>query len=164
MKKPNKKEHLNLLLSAFLILAFIVCANFFAGFTSSMPTMTAQLINIAVYAVFGLLLFYATRVGDGKAVFRFLASLAAFMPLHNVVAADALTGKLSVITSLAAVAVGYGIPYSFVSGFELEGYKADDEEETVVKGGVQADLADSDIAAAEEAEEAGLQNLDVDGE
>ncbi|MEE1106106.1 MAG: hypothetical protein UH083_09120, partial [Ruminococcus sp.] len=71
MKKPNKKEHLNLLLSAFLILAFIVCANFFAGFTSSMPTMTAQLINIAVYAVFGLLLFYATRVGDGKAVFRF---------------------------------------------------------------------------------------------
>ena len=100
MKKPNKKEHLNLLLSAFLILAFIVCANFFAGFTSSMPTMTAQLINIAVYAVFGLLLFYATRVGDGKAVFRFspltllilvlpsvfiiVASLAAFMPLHNV--------------------------------------------------------------------------------
>jgi hypothetical protein len=180
MKKPNKKEHLNLLLSAFLILAFIVCANFFAGFTSSMPTMTAQLINIAVYAVFGLLLFYATRVGDGKAVFRFspltllilvlpsvfiiVASLAAFMPLHDVVAADALTGKLSVITSLAAVAVGYGIPYSFVSGFELEGYKADDEEETVVNGGVQADLADSDIAAAEEAEEAGLQNLDVDGE
>jgi len=181
MKKPNKKEHLNLLLSAFLILAFIVCANFFSGFTSSMPTMTAQLINIAVYAVFGLLLFYATRVGDGKAVFRFspltllilvlpsvfiiVASLAAFMPLHDVVAADALTGKLSVITSLAAVAVGYGVPYSFVSGFELEGYKADDaEEEAFVKGGVEADVADSDIAAAEEAEEALLQNQDIDAE
>ena len=159
MKKPNKKEHLNLLLSAFLILAFIVCANFFAGFTSSMPTMTAQLINIAVrFSPLTLLILVL------PSVFIIVASLAAFMPLHNVVAADALTGKLSVITSLAAVAVGYGIPYSFVSGFELEGYKADDEEETVVKGGVQADLADSDIAAAEEAEEAGLQNLDVDGE
>ena len=68
MRKPDKREHLNLFFSAFSILAFIVCANFFAKFTESMDPTVGRLITIAVYAVFGLLLFYATRVGDGKAV------------------------------------------------------------------------------------------------
>ena len=71
MKKLGKKDHLNLFFSAFLVLAFIVCAYFFSGFSSSMDALSGQLVMIAVYAVFGLLLFYATRVGDGKAVFRF---------------------------------------------------------------------------------------------
>ena len=175
MRKPDKKEHINLLFSAFLILAFIICANFFSNFTASMDSVTGQLINIAVYTVFGLLLFYATRVGDGKAVFRFspftflfmvlpslfiiAASLAEFMPLHANFAADMLTGKISVITTMAAVALGYGIPYSFISGFELrvEGEEEDDEAEKVLKGGIEADLYDeNDEAEDEEAEESGL--------
>ena len=178
MKKPGKKEHVNLFFSAFLIIAFIICANFFAGFTSSMNTTLSQLVSIAIYAVFGLLLFYATRVGDGKAIMRFspltliflvipalfiiVASLAPFMPLHDVFAADSLTSKISVITSLAAVALGYGIPYCFVSGFELAFDDApaaaeEDESEKTVKGGVAEDLMYSAEEADEEVEEAILQ-------
>ncbi len=176
MKKPDKREHINLFFSAFLIIAFIVCANFFAGFTASMDSTVSQLITIAVYTVFGLLLFYATRVGDGKAIMRFspltlvilvlpalfiiIGSLAEFMPLHDVFAADKLTGKISVITSLAAVALGYGIPYSFVSGFELAFDDAVEQKggkSAVLKGGVAADLMYSEEAADEEAEEAILQ-------
>ena len=183
MKKHGMKDHLNLFFSAFLVVAFMVCAYFFSNFTSSLPIMTSQLISIAVFAVFGLLLFYATRVGDGKAVFRFspftflfmvlpslfiiVASLAEFMPLHANFAADMLTGKISVITTMAAVALGYGIPYSFISGFELrvEGEEEEDEAEKVLKGGIEADLyEESDEAEDEEAEESGLQNKDIDEE
>ena len=39
MRKPDKKEHINLFFSAFLIIAFIVCANFFAKFTENMDLM-----------------------------------------------------------------------------------------------------------------------------
>lgn len=154
MRKPDKKEHINLFFSAFLIIAFIVCANFFADFTKNMDVMTAQLISLAVYAVFGLLLFYATRVGDGKAVFRFspltlivmvlpalliiIASLATFMPLHSFFAANPQTGTISMITTLAAVALGYGLPYTFVSGFELayDEAPAPEKDDAVLEGGV----------------------------
>ena len=184
MKKPDKKEHINLFFSAFLILAFIICANFFANFTATMDSVTGQLINIAVYAAFGLLLFYATRVGDGKAVFRLsimtllimvlpavliiIASLAEFMPLHDVFAADKLTGKLSMITSLAAVALGYGVPDSFVSGFELAGgdeAPAPEKGRSVLRGGVEADIyGDDGYADDEEAEEALMQSSGYESE
>ena len=179
MRKPDKKEHINLFFSAFLIIAFIVCANFFSNFTATMGFMPAQLINIAVYAVFGLLLFYATRVGDGKAIMRFspltlivmvvpsaliiLVSLAEFMPLHDALAADKTTAQLSVITTLAAVALGYGIPYTFLSGFELaaEDVPVDtDEEETLLEGGVEEDLLDAEENAEAEEEEAVLQGAE----
>ena len=71
MKKPDKRETVNLFFSAFLILAFIVCANFFSQFTKTVQAPIGQIVTIAVCAVFGLLLFYATRVGDGKAIKRF---------------------------------------------------------------------------------------------
>lgn len=181
MRKPDKKEHINLFFSAFLIIAFIVCANFFSNFTATLDHTLGQLINIAVYAVFGLLLFYATRVGDGKAIKRFspltlivlvlptlliiVISLANFMPFHDFLAADKLTSKLSIITSLAAVALGYGIPYSFFSGFELA-YDDDaaetEEEPEVLEGGVEADILDAQEDAEAETEEALLQNEDVD--
>lgn len=172
MKKLGKKDHLNLFFSAFLILAFIICAYFFSGFSASMDLLPGQLVMIAVYAVFGLLLFYATRVGDGKAVFRFspltllllvlptaaiiVASLAPFMPLHDVLAANKVSGQLSVITILASVALGYGLPYTFISGFELKTEDEDAGQEEadapeVLEGGVEADLQD---AAEEQAEEA----------
>ena len=171
MRKPDKKEHINLFFSAFLVIAFIVCANFFSKFTENMDLMTGRIITAAVYAVFGILLFYATRVGDGKAVMRFspltlivlvlptlliiLATLFEGMPLHKTFAPDGVTG-LSAVTSLAAVALGYGLPYSFCSGFELETDDAaetaeDEEAPAVLKGGIEEDLLDE-----EDSEEAGF--------
>lgn len=182
MKKPGKKEHLNLFFSAFLILAFIVCANFFANFSASMSSMGGQLVMIGVYAVFGLLLFYATRVGDGKAVFRFspltllvlvvpailviVASLATFMPFHSYVAADKLTGNLNVVTILAAISLGYGLPYTFVSGFELaadeEPNRGEEAEPDLLDGGVEADLLDTEEQADAELEELAVQDAPAD--
>ena len=164
MKKPDKRETVNLFFSAFLILAFIVCAHFFTQFTANLEVTLATVINIAIYVVFGLLVFYATRVGDGKPVKRFsvvtllvmvlpalyiiVASVAKFMPLNSFFAGTA--GSVSIITALAGVALGYGIPYTFVSGFELEPETAAEPAE-VLEGGVEADV----LAAAEEkAEEA----------
>lgn len=180
MRKPDKKEHINLFFSAFLIIAFIVCANFFADFTKNMDVMTAQLISLAVYAVFGLLLFYATRVGDGKAIKRFspltlivlvlpacfiiVGSLASFMPLHDVFAADA-NGKVALMTSLAAIALGYGVPYTFFSGFELaneDGEAVQDDEKTVLEGGVEADILDVEENEEAAEEEASMQDVELE--
>ena len=71
MKKPDKRETINLFFSAFLIIAFIVCAHFFTQFTKTLEPVVGSIVSIALYVVFGLLLFYATRVGDGKAIVRF---------------------------------------------------------------------------------------------
>jgi len=165
LKKPDKRETINLFFSAFLILAFIVCAHFFTQFTANLDATFATVVNMLIYVVFGLLVFYATRVGDGKPVKRFsvvtllvmvlpalyilIASVAKFMPLNNIFAGTA--GSVSVITALAAVALGYGIPYTFVSGFETAPEDAKEAPE-VLEGGVEADVLD----AAEEkpAEEA----------
>ena len=165
MKKPDKRETVNLFFSAFLIIAFIVCAHFFTQFTSNLDATLATVINVAIYAIFGLLIFYATRVGDGKPVKRFspvtlivmvlpslyiiIASVAKFMPLSDIFASQN-PGTVSVITALAAVALGYGLPYTFLSGFEMEPETVTKTEETtVLEGGVEADV----IGAAEETAE-----------
>lgn len=165
MKKTNKNDTINLFFSAFLILAFVVCAHFFSNFALGQSNTLANVIQLLVYAVFGLLLFYATRVGDGKPVKRFspltliimvlpalyimIASLASGMPLHD---AFVLGDSLSLVTTLAAVAFGYGIPYSFLSGYEIA-----DEEEVVenklVEGGVEADLQEADEENEEDSDE-----------
>ena len=155
LKKPDKRETINLFFSAFLIL-FIVCAHFFTQFTANLDATAATVINMLIYVVFGLLVFYATRVGDGKPVKRFsvvtllvmvlpalyilIASVAKFMPLNNIFAGTA--GSVSVITALAAVALGYGIPYTFVSGFETAPEDAEEAPE-VLEGGVEADVLDA---------------------
>lgn len=157
MKKPDKRETVNLFFSAFLIIAFIICANFFAQFTKTVQNPIGQIVTVLVCAVFGVLLFYATRVGDGKAVKRFspltlivlvlptlyiiVASVATFMPLHDVFVEN---NSLSVVVYLAGVAFGYGIPYTFFSGFELEPEETDDddfdEETKILAGGVEQDV------------------------
>ena len=158
MKKPDKRETVNLFFSAFLILAFIVCANFFSQFTKTVQAPIGQIVTIAVCAVFGLLLFYATRVGDGKAIKRFspltlivlvlptlyiiVASIGTFMPLHNIFVEN---NSLTIVVYLAAVAFGYGSPYTFFSGFELESDETDaeddyDEDTKILVGGVEQDL------------------------
>ena len=172
MKKPNKRETVNLFFSAFLILAFIVCAQFFSQFAANLTgadgklSVAGQLVTSLIYVVFGLLVFYATRVGDGKAVKRFspltlvilvlpslyiiIASMAKFMPLNSVFASN--NGTVSVIVALASVALGYGIPYTFFSGFEL---KPDDEPEaeetTVLEGADVIEAAKEETAETEEA-------------
>lgn len=161
MKKTNKKDTVNLFFSAFLVLAFVVCAHFFANFALGQSEVFSNVIQLFVYAVFGLLLFYATRVGDGKPVKRFspltliimvlpalyimIASVASGMPLHDVFVVN--ESSLSLVSTLAGVVFGYGIPYTFLSGYEI----AEEESETEknpVEGGIEADLK-----AAEESTE-----------
>lgn len=157
MKKPDKRETINLFFSAFLIIAFIVCAHFFTQFTKTLEPVVGSIVSIALYVVFGLLLFYATRVGDGKAIVRFslvtllvlvvpslyiiIAAVAPGLPLHDIFAAE--NGGLNVIVTLACVAFGYGIPYSFLSGYEVECSDVI-EENSVLEGGVEADILDNE--------------------
>ena len=170
MKKPNKKDNVNLFFSAFLVLAFIVCAHFFTQFTNTLTSNVGTIISIALYVVFGLLLFYATRVGDGKAVKRFsvvtlivmvlpalyiiIASMAAGLPLHDIFASD-VTGSVSIIVSLAGIALGYGIPYTFLSGFEIAGDESEKEVSapSVIEGGIEADLLENEAEETTDSEE-----------
>ena len=196
MKKPNKRETVNLFFSAFLILAFIVCAQFFSQFAANLTgvdgklSVAGQLVTSLIYVVFGLLVFYATRVGDGKAIKRFspltlvilvlpslyiiIASIAKFMPLNSVLASN--NGTISVIAALASVALGYGIPYTFLSGFELQAEdEPETESETVLEGGIEADVIEAqeetaevvqetEEAAQEAAEEAEAPVVDAEAE
>ncbi len=146
MKKPTKRETINLVLSAFLILGYIVCTYFFLTITASAAPALEPYVQVLVFAVFGLVVFYATRIGDGKQVKRFslwtliildipafyviLASFLPNMPLHNFIANLGGSTPLaySPMLILACIALGYGIPYTFLSGYEE---KSEDEEEAL---------------------------------
>lgn len=142
--KKRKKEAANMFFSAFLVFAYVVCSYFLVELISKMANQTlAQFLAILMVVVFGLLVFYATRVGEGKQVLRFSPSvlilivlpaiyaISAFfavgLPLHEQLADNA------VVMYLAAMALGYGIPYTFTSGFEMvaaeDVYFPKDEEE-----------------------------------
>ena len=169
----KKKDRMNLLFSAFLVTAFMVCASFFTGMIhdSFAQNFTAHTLLLSlIFLLFGLLLFYATRVGDGRQMVRFspatlivmvlpslyivIASVAKFMPLSDIFASQN-PGTVSVITALAAVALGYGLPYTFLSGFEMEPETVTKTEETtVLEGGVEADVIGAAEETAEKAEEA----------
>lgn len=133
MKQPKKKDIGSLLFSAFLVTAFLVCAYFLIGLINNSFTENEsmrQLLTAGLFTLFGLLLFYATRVGDGKQVWRFslvtlivmvlpalyivLTSVIPALPLHT-----QITGR-SELLYLAGAALGYGIPYTFLSGYELD--------------------------------------------
>lgn len=168
-KKNSKRENVNLFFSAFLMLAYIVCGYFFAQFADTVGGGNAKaLVTAIIFVVFGLLVFYATRVGEGKAIKRFslitlllldlpalyiiLASIFTFIPLHAQIA------EAPVVAYMAAIALGYGIPYTFLSGFEIA-FDETEEEETeaeeeeapaVLEGGVEADIEEEEEAPAEE--------------
>ncbi len=163
MKKNNSShEKVNLFFSAFLIIAYIICGYFFVSFANAQQSETVKLIiMVAIFAVFGLLVFYATRVGEKKIVTRFslatflvldiptlyiiLASFVEFLPFHAPIAE---TGN-GAIALMAAVALGYGIPYTFISGFEtiseedLNKTEETDSEE-VLEGGIEADIQEAE--------------------
>ncbi len=155
--KNKKHESVNLFFSAFLITAYIVCGYFFTSFAGQLGgEMLKNAVLAAVLVIFGLLLFYATRVGEGKAVKRFsvvtlvlldlpalliiLATVIEGFPLHEQLS------QAQPVMLMAAIALGYGLPYTFLSGFELaaedEEAEADEAPETV-EGGVEADLLEN---------------------
>ena len=175
MKNPNSKSNkLNILFSSFLVIGYIICTYFFSSIASQIVGTWGTVIQVLIMVVFGLLLFYATRVGEGKQVKRFslavlllidlpalyiiLAALVPALPLHNMIApqnaAMAMMGATSsssgpsIILMLACVALGYGIPYTFFSGYEIaeevEETEDTEEEYVYVEGGIAEELADSD--------------------
>lgn len=180
--KKTKGNKINSIFSAFLVIGYIVCAYFFSSLASQVSGTLGSLIQILMLVVFGLLLFFATRVGEGKQVRRFslavlllidipalyiiLASLITGFPLHDAIApssaAALLGGSLtpSIILMMASVALGYGIPYTFFSGYEM---KEDDEieeteeEEKVLEGGLAEELAETE----EKAEDAAAETEDA---
>ena len=172
--KNSKGNKLNIVFSAFLIIGYIICTYFFSSLAATVGSTLGTLIQILVLFVFGLLLFYATRVGEGKQVKRFslavllLVDLPALLiilfatipgaPLHDFLAPAAGSAMPSIIMTLACVALGYGIPYTFVSGYEL---KIEDEEAaeveeipTVAVKPIEGGLAEELAETEEEAEEA----------
>lgn len=139
MKKNNKRDTINLFFSAFLVTAYVICSFFFSQLASTMNPNMSGIINVLIYSVFGVILFYATRVGEGKQVLRFspmtlvflvlptfyviLAYLIPSMPFGSAIAENAL------IMTVAAVAFGYGLPYTFVSGYEIAPEEEEQQEE-----------------------------------
>lgn len=173
MKKKNStRDNLNLFFSAFLVVAYIVCAYFFLSFATTLTGIMQSVVVAAVFVVFGLLLFYATRVGDGKTVTRFsLITLilldlpALYVILAGMIPALPLNAFLVAnpgVIYMAAVALGYGVPYTFISGFETV-Y----EEETEVMESVTEEAdeeAHQQVEEEEDQETDSNQEVTVSGE
>ncbi|MGN1138692.1 MAG: hypothetical protein ACI4RM_04525 [Ruminococcus sp.] len=152
-KKNSSRDNVNLFFSAFLIIAYIVCGFFFLTFINSAAVqgdIIKNALTAVVLLVFGLLIFYATRVGEGKtvkrlsivtlivldlpALFIVLAYVLPFMPLNSLLAEN------PTIALMASVALGYGIPYAFISGFETVEIK--EEAEEVLEGGIEEEISE----------------------
>lgn len=179
MKKKNTaRDNVNLFFSAFLILAYIICGYFFSSFAGTLAGAVAQnAVTAAIVAVFGLLVFYATRVGEGKTVKRLsivtlvlldlptlyilLAFVIPALPFHN----ELVTAP--VVAFMAALAFGYGVPYTFISGFETVSDEAETEpvaeEITAVEGGIEEELSEAEPAAAEQSYEPDTDEIVVEG-
>ena len=163
--KKSSREKLNLFFSSFLVIGYIVCTYFFMSLTTRVTQGVANLIQVAVFTLFGLIVFYATRVGEGVPVKRFsaivlcvldipalfaiIATLAPAFPLHEALAAQ------PIVMTFACIALGYGIPYTFLSGFEL---KEEIDEDAINAAMVEGGLAE-ELAALDNAEEVTEEEL-----
>lgn len=143
MKKLDKREIVNLFFSAFLVIGYVICAYFFCTLVNAGGNATVtSLVNVLAFAIFGLLVFYATRIGDGKQIKRFsLATLIVLdLPALLIILATTIPGlpfhtelaATSQVSLMAAAALGYGLPYTFLSGYEQETAEstANDESST----------------------------------
>ncbi len=162
----NNRNKLNIIFSSFLVIGFIICAYFFSSLASQVSGPTGMLIYALITIAFGLLLFYATRVGEGKQVRRFslavllmidlpslfiiLSGLIDGFPLHDMIMPKGMTAP-SIVLLLACVALGYGVPYTFFSGYEIDSYDDDDdddddddEEFVYIEGGIAQELAETE--------------------
>lgn len=174
MKNRNK---VNQVFSAFLVIGYVICAYFFSTLAAQVSGVGGTLIQILLLVVFGMLLFYATRVGEGRQVKRFslavlllidlpslfiiLAGIISGFPFHSAIAAAQGVTAPSIIMTLACVALGYGIPYTFISGYEIapeeeeeaaeEKQAPAEEEKNFVEGGIAEELYNvTEDEAAEE--------------
>lgn len=154
--KDSKRNIVNLIFSSFLVIGYIICTYFFSSLAGKVTGLGGLLIQVIILLVFGLLLFYATRVGEGKQVKRFslpvlllldvpcliiiIAALFKGLPLNQQLAP--VDGHFPVILILACVALGYGIPYTFVSGYEMQ--EDDEEEEKSALDDIEFEAADED--------------------
>ena len=184
MKNPNSKSNkINIIFSSFLVIGYIICTYFFSSIASQVTGTWGSVIQILIMVIFGLLLFYATRVGEGKQVKRFslavlllidipalyiiLAALVPALPLHNLIVPQNATLAMmgvgssgpSIILMLACVALGYGIPYTFFAGYEMkeegeEEAEEKTEEAPVLEGGLAEELAQTEKDAEAKADEA----------
>ncbi len=184
MKNPNSKSNkINIIFSSFLVIGYIICTYFFSSIASQVTGTWGSVIQILIMVVFGLLLFYATRVGEGKQVKRFslavlllidipalyiiLAALIPQLPLHDLIVPQNATLAMmgvgssgpSIILMLACVALGYGIPYTFFAGYEMkeegeEEAEEKTEEAPVLEGGLAEELAQTEKDAEEKVDEA----------
>ncbi len=78
--KTKKKINANQILSSFLVIAYVVCMYFIEQMVNNLESIPLRNgLTILMYVVFGLLLFYATRVGDGKQITRFSLSVLLLM-------------------------------------------------------------------------------------
>lgn len=185
--KNTKRNKINLIFSSFLIIGYIVCSYFFSTLANQVAGTLGSVIQVLILVLFGLLLFYATRVGEGRQVRRFslavlllvdlpciyilLASYIAALPFHDALAsvstvmgAQTVANSQSIVMMLAGIALGYGIPYTFLSGYEMQ---YDDEPEPEIdalevplEGGLAEELAQTEaeeIAADEEAVEEAVE-------
>ena len=186
MKNTNtKRSKVNIIFSSFIIIGYIVCTYFFSSLASQVSGTLGSLIQILILLIFGLLLFYTTRVGEGKQVRRFslavlllidlpalyiiLAALIPALPFHDAIAPQNTMAMMglggqnapSIILMAACVALGYGLPYTFFSGYEMKEEDEEAEDGAVVEGGLAEELAEieseneeKDEILAQEAEEA----------
>ncbi|MBQ3330418.1 MAG: hypothetical protein IJG87_04475 [Ruminococcus sp.] len=181
MKNANtKRNKINIIFSSFLVIGYIVCTYFFSSLASQVSGTLGTLIRVLMLLIFGLLLFYATRVGEGKQVRRFslavlllidlpalyiiLAALIPALPFHDAIAPQNALAMMglgsgsdapSIILMMACVALGYGLPYTFFSGYEMkeEGEEEAAQAAAVVEGGLAEELAQTEEEAEEKAEE-----------
>lgn len=162
--KKDKKSSLNLALSAFLVIAYVICAYFFMNMVSSIANATiSNLLLALIFVVFGLILFYATRTGEGKQVRRFslsvlllmvvpglyivLAGIAPGLPLSDIVRGNGF------FFMLGSIVLGYGLPYCFFSGYEkVVSPEEDEQEEWTVESYVED--VEADPAGPDEKDEA----------
>ena len=170
----QKEARLNQFLSAFLVIAYVVCMYFISSWISTIPDYTLRLLTAAaLYIVFGLLLFYATRVGEGKQIRRFSLSVLILMVLPGIyILLASLAPGLpwsteiqgsSTLQILSYVMLGYGIPYTFVSGYErsvpvTEAEKEHEQEDEENTFGLTQPEEAADEKKTEEAEDPEIEN------
>ncbi len=144
--KKRRRDTANMFFSAFLVLAYVVCAYFLFKLCENLTNATLNAaIILLIVAGFGLFLFYATRVGDGKQVLRFspIVLIMLVLPSIYVISAFFAVGlplhdeiyDCEQVLYIAAITLGYSIPYTFTSGYEMVSAedvfmpKDDDEDE-----------------------------------
>lgn len=173
----RKQDISGLFFSAFLVTAFVICSYFFVGLirgSASLSETVRLLFTDLVFVLFGLILFYATRVGDGKQIKRFsvLTLLILDLPALYIILASAAPGipcpfdltNYSEVVYLAAASLGYGIPYTFLSGYEQEIPQEENKEEMISEAdkGSSEDISEEAESEDEEKEISENQETEED--